>query len=449
MSNDDDHELRARLHAHLDRMIAEAKRAGETTDGMRQLDERIRVEVLALGEQVVRVAARSRAARVKRTKETPACEECDEPTVFRQLRDCRVRTCLTGEPVEADSAYAVCRRCAKGVVDLHHAMGAGADGFSERLREMAVLAGAADPFEHAADLLLQNLAGVHIGKTKVHGLCGDSNDAAWSLLAEGELGDARPLGQGEHLIIEIDGVMGHVDGGWHEVKLAVLYPDGDHVEVSPERNALLHRRVVATRGDREELGGLILNAAARFLPQDADGAPIIAGKVVVLGDGAPWIRNLVDEFLPGARVILDWYHAVQHLSAAARLAFADEGAKKRWLGHAKRLLRDGRSAPLLAEIARMTMKRSDQPDARAALQALHRYLSDRDDALGYHTARAAGVPIGSGAAESAANWFFQQRMKRPGMRWKHRGADAMLALRCAYASTGGFERLFEALRRSA
>lgn len=170
MSHDDDQELRAQLYAHVDRLIAEAKRSAEAKDGMRRLDERIRVEVLALGEQVVRVAARSRAARVKRTKETPACEECDEPTVFKQLRDCRVRTCLTGEPVEADSAYAVCRRCAKGVVDLHHAMGAGADGFSERLREMAVLAGAADPFEHAADLLLQNLAGVHIGKTKVHGL---------------------------------------------------------------------------------------------------------------------------------------------------------------------------------------------------------------------------------------------------------------------------------------
>ena len=56
MSHDDDHEQRARLIAHVDRMgmVAEAKRSTETKEGMRRLDERTRVEVLALGEPAVR-----------------------------------------------------------------------------------------------------------------------------------------------------------------------------------------------------------------------------------------------------------------------------------------------------------------------------------------------------------------------------------------------------------
>lgn len=444
-----DEQVRAELYARVDQMLAEAMRSAETGDGLRRLDVRVREQVLALGEHVVRAAARGRARRVKQTKAVPDCDDCGGPRTFKQLRDCTLRTCLTGTRQRVASAYAVCRRCSKGVVELHAAMGADADGFTERLREMAVLTGTVEPFERAAESLLHALVGVSIGKSKVHSLCGDTNDVAWSLLAEGELGEARQLEPGEHLIVEIDGVMGRFGPGWHEVKLAVMYPDNDHCEISKDRNAVLHRRVVATRGDKEELGGLLLNAAARFLPKDADGAPIIAGRVVVLADGAPWIGNLVDEFLPGARKILDWYHAVEHLSAAAKAVYEDATAKKRWLSHAKRLLREGNSTRLLAEISRLIMRHSANEEAVEALRALHRYLTDRQPNLGYDKARQDGLPIGSGVAESAANWVFQQRMKRPGMRWSEPGADALLALRCAYASTGGTETLFRAMRRQA
>ena len=52
----------------------------------------------------------------------------------------------------------------------------------------------------------------------------------------------------------------------------------------------------------------------------------------------------------------------------------------------------------------------------------------------YPTFRQHGLPIGSGAVESAAKHLVQQRFKRPGARWSQSGAQAVLAVRCGIVS---------------
>lgn len=442
-------ELRKKVLADVDALLAEAVRAGETGDGLARLDYKIRQRVLAMGEQVVRVAASARAAKTKKEKPVKECEDCDGPLRFRQIRSVTVRSCLTGEPVVADAAYLTCHRCGGGYFDLKHAMRLDQDGFTPALVKMSLRAAAMEPFESAAEVLLGELAGVNVSKSKLHDLCGDVSDTAWSLLATGELGSARLLRPGERLFVEIDGLMAQVDKGWHEIKLAVIFAEGDHGNVSKDRNSIQHRIVVATRGDREELGGLILNAVARWLPTDAAGGPIIAGNVVVLSDGAQWIRNLVDDVLPGARVVLDWYHAVEHVQATARVVYQDDGARKRWAGEVKHLLADGRIDALLGDLGQLCMRHSSHPDRVEALRRLHDYLEKRRDALEYDEARLLGLPIGSGVAESSVKNVIQLRMKRPGMRWESDGADAMIALRCAHVSTGGFNALLRSYHRAA
>ena len=65
----------------------------------------------------------------------------------------------------------------------------------------------------------------------------------------------------------------------------------------------------------------------------------------------------------------------------------------------------------------------------------------------YATFRTQGYHIGSGAVESAVSYAAQQRMKRVGMRGRAAGADAMLALRSVYRSTGAWNQ-FWATRRA-
>ena len=59
------------------------------------------------------------------------------------------------------------------------------------------------------------------------------------------------------------------------------------------------------------------------------------------------------------------------------------------------------------------------------------YFRTNAERMQYPTYREQGLPIGSGAVESAAKHLVQQRMKRAGMRWSELGARAILHLRCA------------------
>ena len=122
----------------------------------------------------------------------------------------------------------------------------------------------------------------------------------------GVLGESRLLRPGETLYVEIDGGMVFIDREWKEVKVAIAFPSSDRVEVAKDRKELLHRRFCATLDTRAELGQQVYAMVEPYLPKRADGAPIIEGNVVVLADGAPWIKNLVEEVLPGAMILLDW-----------------------------------------------------------------------------------------------------------------------------------------------
>ncbi len=86
--------------------------------------------------------------------------------------------------------------------------------------------------------------------------------------------------------------------------------------------------------------------------------------------------------------------------------------------------------PLLAEL------RSVQPHNIAAADVLRverGYFTTNAARMDYPTFRAHGLPIGSGAVESAAKHVVQVRMKRSGMRWSRNGGEALLAL-CAYGA---------------
>src|SRR5439155_23351758 len=51
-------------------------------------------------------------------------------------------------------------------------------------------------------------------------------------------------------------------------------------------------------------------------------------KVIVLGDGAPWIWGIAEEHFPGAIQIVDLYHAREHLATLAKIVY--EAGSLRW-----------------------------------------------------------------------------------------------------------------------
>jgi hypothetical protein len=164
--------------------------------------------------------------------------------------------------------------------------------------------------------------------------------------------------------------------------------------------------------------------------------------VVVLGDGAPWIWNLAAELFPCRVEILDWYHVDEHISDVARVLYG-EGTDKTRVWRQTQLDRLWTDAvDQVIEALRFLGPHQRAAVKRTAVENLSRYLTTNRDRLRYQTFRAAGYAIGSGAVESAVSHVVQQRMKRVGMHWRARGADAMLALRSVYRSTGAWDRFW-------
>ena len=224
-----------------------------------------------------------------------------------------------------------------------------------------------------------------------------------------------------------------VDGRWQEVKIGCVYDTADRV-VTPTRSTVTARHVVAVRGTPEALGAQLWPRAA------AVGAA--SRSVVVLGDGAPWIWNLAAELFPRRVEILDWYHVDAHISEVARVLYGEGTDKTRVWRQTQldRLWTDEVDQVIEALLFLGPHQRAAAK--RTAVENLSRYLTTNRDRVRYQTFRAAGYAIGSGAVESAVSHVVQQRMKRVGMHWRSLGADAMLALRSAYRSTGAWDRFW-------
>jgi len=131
-----------------------------------------------------------------------------------------------------------------------------------------------------------------------------------------------------------------------------------------------------------------------------------AVRHVVLGDGAEWIWNIATEQFSDAIQIVDRYHANEHLCDAAKAIYgAGSDLVKQWA------------------------------HSRCTNRARMRYAE-------FH---AAGLCTSTAVVESGCKRAIGLRLKRGGMFWTVKGADAIIALRCCKLS-GRFEDFWE--RRS-
>ena len=149
---------------------------------------------------------------------------------------------------------------------------------------------------------------------------------------------------------------------------------------------------------------------------------------VVLGDGAQWIWRIADEDYPGAIQIVDLWHAEEHLWLVARALFRDDPAQvEAWARARCDDLEQGRLDGLLAT------RRAHAGTGKEAGQCAD-YIDKNRSRMRYPDFRARGLCIGSGVMESSCQKIVGSRLKLSGMRWRIRGVNAKLALRCCVLS---------------
>ena len=166
-----------------------------------------------------------------------------------------------------------------------------------------------------------------------------------------------------------------------------------------------------------------------------------AEKKVVMGDGAEWIWNLAEQHFPGAVQIVDLYHARQHLwDLARRLYPNNEAGQKAWMKlHQKRLLDKGKIEKLVAAIRSIHSTNSEVAD-KIRIEA--DYFDRNADRMCYPKFRKQRLFVGSGVIEAGCKTVIGSRLKKSGMFWTVRGANAIIALRCCHLN-GRFEDYWE------
>jgi hypothetical protein len=153
-----------------------------------------------------------------------------------------------------------------------------------------------------------------------------------------------------------------------------------------------------------------------------------AKRRVVIGDGAVWIWNIADEHFPTAIQIVDLYHARQHLWELSGKLFAEDPQKrKRWADRLQKQLDAGKIESLVKSLRNLA---GSTPELKSLLHTEAEYFHRNADRMRYPRFRAEHLFIGSGVIEAGCKTVIGSRLKRSGMFWTVRGANAILALRC-------------------
>jgi hypothetical protein len=209
------------------------------------------------------------------------------------------------------------------------------------------------------------------------------------------------------------------DQRYKEMKLVTMYDQEKE-----------HRLVRATKSGVLQAGRLIRDMSADVLLRAAQ-------EVVAVTDGAEWIARLVQANLPAKTiVILDYFHASQHVHQTRRTVFGEDNVQgnqgNAWADELLDSLTHGRWENAW-ELMVQTRSRLRSQIKRKSLDDLMRYLIERREKVDYAKFKAAGYDVGSGPTESMCK-SLSRRMKGIGMRWTGRNAESMVALESLHQS---------------
>ncbi len=157
-----------------------------------------------------------------------------------------------------------------------------------------------------------------------------------------------------------------------------------------------------------------------------------AERVVVLGDGAEWIRTIAEYHFTGATHIVDLYHARQHVSDLCKLLFGSD--EKQQVRHRTRWWTDMDAGKIEKIVEEANLKLPQNRKARKKARVEIAYLDKNKERMRYAKFREQGLFVGSGVVEAGCKSLIGLRMKQSGMEWSLRGANAIIALRCMFQS---------------
>jgi len=205
-----------------------------------------------------------------------------------------------------------------------------------------------------------------------------------------------------------------------EVKNAVLYDAKDCANETVGRGCILAKTYVSFLGEWAPFALRLWVAMLRLRFDEAK-------LVVILSDGADWIRSLAAWLPIPVFLILDLFHAKHRVWEVARSLHGKHSAKTdRWARKHCQDIENGDVRKVIAALRRLHPAREE---TRELVRLLIGYFDGNLDRMHYPAYRARGLRVSSGAVESANFHVTGNRLKLQGMRWSADGAAEMATLR--------------------
>lgn len=302
--------------------------------------------------------------------------------------------------------------------------------WSEGVARQAVKLSGKVSYGDAAEIL-QEIGQIRISKSSVWRLT-----RTWGKVLKGQEAEAKQyparLKPAERLSASLDGALVFIVGeGWKEFKVGTISEVEEEMVLNPHtleeepQGRAKRTSYVAALGGPELIGEQLWQEAVRRGWQMALDREVVA-------DAAAWIWNLAANYFYDSLHVIDWFHAVEHLSNAAECAYPDAlSTRQRWLKQHKTILFQGEAGQVgqrlqqLAEAATSTVQETLLQEAA--------YFEKHKQRMQYLDWRNEGWLIGSGTVESAAKQY-KHRFTAAGMRWKREGLERLIPIRSAVLS---------------
>ncbi len=229
---------------------------------------------------------------------------------------------------------------------------------------------------------------------------------------------------------------------WREVKQIIVFEMDEQGRMKKKTKPILD----GTFAGPDE----ILEVLAMRLHQiGASQALVVAFR----SDGAPWIWERLEWVirrlgLRGEQVSLglDWCHAVHHISLALEPVVQD-AERKRVFKKMRKWLKSGGWQKVVDELIRLGLQAQLPEDSPVWTEVMYLFRHGEEGHLDYARYRRRGLPMGSGAIESAIRRVINLRLKGNSIYWQEENAEAMLALRGLVLS-GRWDEVFAKITKS-
>jgi hypothetical protein len=347
--------------------------------------------------------------------------------------------------VACQRAYYYCGSCGRGVLPWDDQVGLTSRSFTPAAERLVSLAGAlSDSFAEAAQRVLPEMAGLKVAETTVQ-----RTTEGVGVRIAGHRRGGRTFGftrawewhrdangrRCAYVSVDATGVRQQAkDGGKAEGRMpyvAMVYnPVPELPAESPYRppaKAVMQARYLSGLYDLDELGLQLRKQAGQVGMEQAE-------VWIGLTDGGNGLEEFVRKNFPRDPVlILDFWHAADHLTELAKMLHPDDEEARQTLVSVWCHTLKQEGGRRIVEVLR-----SHPLPGKKAVHEKHaevvNYLSNNLHRMDYPQYLANGWMIGSGAVESACKTVVGQRLKQAGMRWREYGTDSMCQVRSLFRS---------------